>query len=139
MSKKARPRIYNRAGQRVPVQDKTWYAVQASGEASERVIEVFVYGEPIRANTVLVRFADLNLRTARDQIRLHHRVGGAIERVCDIDLGRDGLQDRGYYACTNRAWGGAAPQISNAIVRSRYAAHYRGTSIAAAAIVIRGR
>jgi len=45
MSKKALPRIYNRAGQRVQVQDKTWYAVQASGEAAERVIEVFVYGE----------------------------------------------------------------------------------------------
>jgi ATP-dependent protease ClpP protease subunit len=45
MSKQARPRIYNRAGKRVEVQDKTWYAVQASGEATERVIEVFVYGE----------------------------------------------------------------------------------------------
>jgi ATP-dependent protease ClpP protease subunit len=45
MSKKARPSIYNRAGQRVPVQDKTWYALQASGDAAERVIEVFVYGE----------------------------------------------------------------------------------------------
>ncbi|MEB0223580.1 head maturation protease, ClpP-related [Pseudomonas sp. 10S4] len=45
MSKKARPRIYNRAGQRVQVQDKTWYAVQPSGDAAERVIEVFVYGE----------------------------------------------------------------------------------------------
>lgn len=45
MSKKARPRIYNRAGQRVQVKDKTWYAVHASGEATERVIEVFVYGE----------------------------------------------------------------------------------------------
>jgi ATP-dependent protease ClpP protease subunit len=45
MSKKARPRVYNRAGQRVQVQDKTWYAVQANGEAAERVIEVFVYGE----------------------------------------------------------------------------------------------
>ena len=45
MSKKARPRIYNRAGQRVQVEDKTWYAVHASGEATERVIEVFVYGE----------------------------------------------------------------------------------------------
>jgi ATP-dependent protease ClpP protease subunit len=45
MSKKARPRIYNRASKRVQVQDKTWYAVQASGEAAERVIEVFVYGE----------------------------------------------------------------------------------------------
>ncbi|KOY02203.1 head maturation protease, ClpP-related [Pseudomonas nunensis] len=45
MSKQARPRIYNRAGKRIEVQDKTWYAVQASGEAAERVIEVFVYGE----------------------------------------------------------------------------------------------
>lgn len=45
MSKQARPRIYNRTGKRVEVQDKTWYALQASGEATERVIEVFVYGE----------------------------------------------------------------------------------------------
>ena len=45
MSKKTPPRIYNKAGQRVPVQDKSWYAVHASGEATERLIEVFVYGE----------------------------------------------------------------------------------------------
>ena len=45
MSKTAKPRIYNRAGKRVEVKDKTWYAVHASGEATERVIEVFVYGE----------------------------------------------------------------------------------------------
>lgn len=45
MSKPALPRIYNRAGQRVNVQDKTWYAMQESGDAEERVIEVFVYGE----------------------------------------------------------------------------------------------
>jgi ATP-dependent protease ClpP protease subunit len=45
MSKTAKPRIYNRAGKRVEVQDKTWYAVHASGEATERVIEIFVYGE----------------------------------------------------------------------------------------------
>lgn len=45
MSKPALPRIYNRAGQRVNIQDKTWYAMQESGEAEERVIEVFVYGE----------------------------------------------------------------------------------------------
>ncbi|WP_223546731.1 head maturation protease, ClpP-related [Pseudomonas sp. A-B-19] len=45
MSKKTRPRVYNRAGKRVSVQDKTWYTLQASGEAAERVIEVFVYGE----------------------------------------------------------------------------------------------
>ncbi|MHA3737864.1 head maturation protease, ClpP-related [Pseudomonas sp. Eth.TT006] len=45
MSKRAKPRIYNRAGKRVEVKDKTWYAVHASGESIERVIEVFVYGE----------------------------------------------------------------------------------------------
>lgn len=45
MSKPALPRIYNRAGQRVNVQDKTWYAMQESGDADGRVIEVFVYGE----------------------------------------------------------------------------------------------
>ena len=45
MSKKALPRIYDKAGKRVPVQDKSWYAVQASGEAEQRTIEVFVYGE----------------------------------------------------------------------------------------------
>ncbi|MGF6166336.1 ATP-dependent protease ClpP protease subunit [Pseudomonas sp. 2725] len=45
MSKNTPPRIYNKAGQQVAVQDKSWYAVHASGEATERVIEVFVYGE----------------------------------------------------------------------------------------------
>lgn len=45
MSKQARPRVYNRSGKQVQVQDKSWYAVQAEGEAAERVIEVFVYGE----------------------------------------------------------------------------------------------
>jgi ATP-dependent protease ClpP protease subunit len=45
MSKNTPPRILNKAGQQVPVQDKSWYAVHASGEATERVIEVFVYGE----------------------------------------------------------------------------------------------
>ncbi len=106
--------------------------------ASAQESEVFVYGEPIRANIVRVRFADLNLRIPRDRIRLHHRVGGVIERVCDVDLGRDGLQDRGYYACTNRAWGSAAPQIAQAIVRSHYAARGR-SSVAATAIVVIGR
>ncbi|WP_350649054.1 head maturation protease, ClpP-related [Pseudomonas sp. HY13-MNA-CIBAN-0226] len=45
MSKKARPRIYDKAGKPVQVKDKSWYAVQASGEAEQRTIEVFVYGE----------------------------------------------------------------------------------------------
>ena len=45
MSKKALPRIYDKAGKRVPVQAKSWYALQATGEAEQRTIEVFVYGE----------------------------------------------------------------------------------------------
>jgi len=45
MSKTARLRIYNRAGKQVQVKDKTWYALQVNGEATERLIEIFVYGE----------------------------------------------------------------------------------------------
>ena len=45
MSKKALPRIYDKAGKQVKVADKSWYAFQASGEAEQHTIEVFVYGE----------------------------------------------------------------------------------------------
>jgi UrcA family protein len=90
---------------------------------------VVVYGEPINAQTERVQFADLNLASARDQGRLHNRVGGAIERVCGLDLGRDGLQDRGYYSCSGAAWGAAAPQIAEAIATGR-------TSLGAAILVV---
>jgi UrcA family protein len=90
---------------------------------------VFVYGEASGANAERVAFADLNLASARDQARLHNRVNGAIERVCDIDLGRDGLQDRGYYSCADNAWGAAAPQIAEAIATGK-------TSLGAAILVI---
>jgi len=45
MSKKAKPRVYDKAGKQVTVADKSWYTVQASGEAEQRSIEIFVYGE----------------------------------------------------------------------------------------------
>jgi len=90
---------------------------------------VFVYGEAPGANTERVQFADLNLASARDQSRLHNRVGGAIERVCGIDLGRDGLQDRGFYSCSNAAWGAAAPQITEAVATGK-------TSLGAAIVVV---
>lgn len=45
MSKKAKPRIYDKAGKQVKVADKSWYTLQASGEAEQRNIEIFVYGE----------------------------------------------------------------------------------------------
>lgn len=45
MSKKAIPRIYDKAGKQVKVADKSWYTFQASGKAEQQTIEVFVYGE----------------------------------------------------------------------------------------------
>lgn len=90
---------------------------------------VFVYGEALSANSERVTFADLKLASLSGQKRLHKRVGGAIERVCDLDLGRDGLQDRGYYACADAAWGSAAPQIAEAIATGK-------TSLGAAIVVI---
>jgi len=45
MSKKALPRIYDKAGKQVKVADKSWYTFQASGEAEQHTFEVFVYGE----------------------------------------------------------------------------------------------
>lgn len=45
MSKKAIPRIYDKAGKQVKVADKSWYTFQASAEAEQQTIEVFVYGE----------------------------------------------------------------------------------------------
>lgn len=45
MSKKAIPRIYDKACKQVKVADKSWYTFQASGEAKQQTIEVFVYGE----------------------------------------------------------------------------------------------
>jgi len=45
MSKKTKPRVYDKAGKQVKVADKSWYTLQASGEAEQRNIEIFVYGE----------------------------------------------------------------------------------------------
>jgi UrcA family protein len=99
--------------------------------ASAQEPPVIVYGEATGAQTERVSFADLDLGSARGQARLHHRVGGAIERVCDLDLGRQGLQDRGYYRCADSAWGAAAPQIAEALAT--------GNTALGAAIVVSGR
>jgi ATP-dependent protease ClpP protease subunit len=45
MSKKTAPRIYDSAGKLLPVDAKSWYHLRASGEAEQRTIEVYVYGE----------------------------------------------------------------------------------------------
>ena len=99
---------------------------------------VFVYGEAAPAlRAERVRFADLNLASSRDRLRLGNRVMGAVERVCDIDLGRDGLQDHGYYQCANSAWLRAVPQISYAANRALMG--YRGRTSVATSILVIGR
>ena len=105
--------------------------------ASAQVDPIAVYGEVQSVRAERVRFADLNLASSRDRIRLGNRVMGAIERVCDVDLGRDGLQDRGYYQCANSAWFRAVPQISYASNRALYG--YRGRAALGAAILVIGR
>lgn len=79
---------------------------------------VTIYGEASNGRTELVSFARLDLGNAVAQRQLNRRVGAAVERVCLRDIGRDGLQDRGYYACENEAWDDAAPQIASAIAQS---------------------
>lgn len=108
----------------------------APSTASAEERPVFVYGEAANARTELVPFASLNLATARDQKRLRHRVGAAVERVCLRDIGRDGLQDGGYYACESNAWGAASPQIAAAVSKASDLALNGGSPIAATAIIV---
>jgi len=103
--------------------------VTAAPAVAQEPESVSVYGQVIDAQAERVAFADLNLARLSDQKRLHHRVGGAIERVCQIDLGRDGLQDKGFYSCAEAAWGGAAPQIAEALATGK-------TSLGAAILVV---
>lgn len=65
------------------------YAATASAQEAP----VFVYGDSSGAKSERVAFADLDLASATGKARLHNRVGAAIERVCDLELGRDGLSD----------------------------------------------
>ena len=76
---------------------------------------VVVQGESGLVRSELVSFGKLDLARAKDQKMLNFRVAGAIQRVCQLDLGRDGLQDRGYYQCEKSAWEDANPQIEAAI------------------------
>lgn len=38
-------RIFNKLDGHLPIQDKHWYSLKASGEAEQRTLEVYVYGE----------------------------------------------------------------------------------------------
>jgi UrcA family protein len=79
---------------------------------------VIVKAEPENVRIERVSFAALDLSTAKGRKALHFRVGGAIQRVCLYELGRDGLQDRGYYSCETGAWERATPQIERAVAEA---------------------
>lgn len=111
----------------------------APSSASAQDRPVTIYGEAVNARSELVSFARLDLANARDQRRLKHRVGAAVERVCLRDIGRDGLQDRGYYACEDKAWDEAAPQIAEAVSRSGNLAVSGGAPFTATAIRVSAR
>lgn len=106
----------------------------APGAASAEDRPVFIYGEPANVRTELVSLAKLDLSKARDQKRLHLRVGAAVERVCLRDIGRDGLQDRAYDVCASNAWGRAAPQIAKAVSRTNDLAMSGASPVATSAI-----
>lgn len=114
-------------------------AALAPSSASAQDRPVTIYGEAVNARTELVSFARLDLANARDQRRLKHRVGAAVERVCLREIGRDGLQDRDYYACEDKAWDEAAPQIAEAVSRSNNLALGGGLPLAATAIRVSAR
>lgn len=97
---------------------------------------VLVNADPVDTRSERVSFAALDLSQPRDQKRLNHRVGGAIERVCLRDIGRDGLQDRSYDRCAAGAWDNATPQIASAIAMSRQLALSGGPPYVATAILV---
>jgi UrcA family protein len=108
-------------------------AAPTAAIAQER--PVIINADP-NVRTEHVSFASLDLAKPSDQKKLHFRVAGAVERVCLRDVGRDGLQDRGYFTCERNAWDGATPQIANAIARASEIALTGTSSIAATAITV---
>ena len=113
------------------------FTATAPAIAQER--PVIVYGEGQSMRTERIAFADLALDSVSGRKSLQQRVDGAIERVCDREVGRDGLQLRGYYACANQARADAEPQIELAVQRTKEMALFGSSSIAATAIVISAR
>lgn len=106
----------------------------APSSASAEESPVTIYAEPNALRTEMVSFARLDLAAERDRKRLQRKVGAAVERVCLRDIGRDGLQDRDFYACEDKAWDSASLQIASAVSRASNLALSGAAPIAATAI-----
>lgn len=114
-------------------------ALFAPSAASAEDQPVLIFGEVANVRTELVSFARLDLASQRDQKRLRSRVLAAVERVCLRDTGRDGLQDRDYYACESASMGAASTQIAEAVARASNLALGGGAPLAAMAIKVSAR
>ena len=97
---------------------------------------VIVQAQPDSARSERVSFAALDLSTAKGRKALEFRVGGAIQRVCLYDLGRDGLQDKDYYACEADSWTRASAAIDQAVAKAERLALNDGAPLFDGAILV---
>jgi UrcA family protein len=83
----------------------------------------------VRANTVQcggvrVSIAGLDLRTAKGEARLRHRVFMAAQDACDPDNANVTFASRAFQACVQRAVHGAAAQIDSLVAAARGTGSY---------------
>ncbi len=109
-------------------------ALTAPASAGEKPVIVRADTHDLRVERI--SHASLNLTDARDLKSLNFRVAGAAQRVCQRDFGRDGLQDRGYYACEGRALSSAKSQIDEAVANAQRLALNGLSPVAAIAITV---
>lgn len=98
-----------------------------------------VYGQRPGTKLQLVPYRDLNLVYRDHQRVLNQRVGLAVRRVCSFDNGNIPVIDQDYRVCRDDAWGGARPQISNAIGRAHHLARLGRTPRMNGYVMVDGR
>lgn len=89
--------------------------------------------------TKKVRFADLNLAAAADQVALERRVGFAVKQVCGerVQNAEKSLASfTRYGACRDFAWSGARPQIAAAVDQARALALNGNGAVAVGSLAI---
>ena len=87
-------------------------AQPASGDAI--VINALQFAKP-DANQLSVRFRDLSLRDQAGKNALIHRVGFAIDSLCENSVASS--NPVGAMKCTNLAWDSVRPQLDHVLGR----------------------
>ena len=98
-----------------------------------------IYGQRPGTKLQLVPYRDLNLIYPSHRAALNQRVGLAVRRVCSFDNGNIPVIDNDYRVCRDGAWGGARPQISNAVVRAHHLARIGRTPRMNGYVMVDGR